>query len=451
MKIGKVTIDGCIIKLYLKRIVAILCVSILTIYILQGFRYILVDDTSSYTRITINEMYNSEENIDVIFVGGSHCYRSVVPEILDGYMGKYTYNLGTSSQNLDGSLALIKETIKHHNVDEIYLEVYYVSAFAELYKERQQLTKTYIISDYMKPSFDKVEYLLEASSPEHYLNSFIVARRKWEKIIDANYIAKMITNKSAETYVNYEWVKSEDDTEYYYDRGFVANEEVLPSAICWNDGAWNTINTDSVSEDWKKSLNEIIELCEEEDIKLTLFVAPMPQSLLIGKMNYDDYVDYISSIATENQIEYYDFNLCKDEYFSATNHEYFMDSSHLNTEGAVNFSNVFGLFVSGNISKEELFYSSFEEKLSMQDPMILGIAGPKELTSEEVCDCKILSNRMTGMEYKIVITPEGGEPRLIQDYSEEYKFSIPIDEHGIITIEWRCLDENVSQTIEIAY
>lgn len=440
-------------KLYLKRFTSIICVSALMIGLMQGFRYILVDDTNSYTRIMMNQMYSSDENIDVLFLGSSHCYRSVIPEIMDKSIGKYTFNMGTSSQELDGSLAIIKEVLKYHDVQEIYLEMYYAMAVSSPYKEREQLTNTYIIADYMKPSLNKVNYLLEASSNRHYSNSFIVARRNWEKIFDIEYIQRIIKQKAKDTYINYEWVCDEDEFEYYLDRGFVANDGALESAIWWNDSAWDSIKMNLISDCWKESLNEIIELCDAKNVKLTIFVAPMPQSTLTGKGNYDEYTQYLGLIAENAQIEYYDFNLCKDEYFNSMNYKYFKDNSHLNTMGAEKFSDLFGKLISGAISKRELFYDSYEEKLLSQNPMVLGVAGPKDNEADSVREGRIISNRNTGIEYKLVTESEEGEIRLIQNYSEETMFVWPIDEHGTLVIEWKNVDSTIdeSHVIEIDY
>lgn len=96
----------------------------------QFLQYILVDDTVSYTRITFHEMYE-QDNIDILFVGSSHCYRSFIPEILDEKLGKNTFNAGTSSQHLDSSYMIIREAAKYNDIEHIYLELYFNMAFTE--------------------------------------------------------------------------------------------------------------------------------------------------------------------------------------------------------------------------------------------------------------------------------------------------------------------------------
>ena len=140
------------------------CVLFFTAFVFIGevLQYILVDDTNSYTRITFHEMYD-QDNIDILFVGSSHCYRSFIPEILDNNVGGLnTVNAGRSSQALDGSYIIIQEAAKRNDLQRIYLELYFNVGFSS-YKDRGQLTQTYIISDYLPFSMNKVCYLLNAS------------------------------------------------------------------------------------------------------------------------------------------------------------------------------------------------------------------------------------------------------------------------------------------------
>lgn len=154
--------------------VSCLVFCILCIGIGKFFRYLLSDDASSYTRVTFHEMYE-QDNIDILFVGSSLCYKGFIPEIFDEKLGLNTFNAGTSGQHLDGSYMVIKEAAKYHDIKHIYLELYHNIARSTPYKSRKELTQTYIISDYLRPSLDKFLYMLNASGSDHYANSFIVA------------------------------------------------------------------------------------------------------------------------------------------------------------------------------------------------------------------------------------------------------------------------------------
>lgn len=443
-------------KIVAKRVISVICVIILFIGCAEGFRYILVDDTSSYTRLMMHEFYNSEKNIDILFLGSSHTYRSLVPQIADEIFGAYTFNGGTSSQALDGSLAILEEAAANNDVSHLYLELYYGMASGESYKERSQMTKTYIISDYMKPSFRKIQYLLNASSKEHYVNSFVSARRNWEKLFDSEYVTNLIIKKQTESYKNYKWVKNEEQKEYYVERGFVANDDVVNEGVYWNSAAYGKIEAvSSLTDDcdWRVTLQKIIDFCKKNEIEITLFVAPMPEWTLVGKGNYDSYSDVIQRIANENQIDYYDFNLCKSEYFPTNERNFFRDEDHLNTKGAETFSEVFSEFFVGNIRAEDLFYDSFTDKLAAEEPTVYGVAGPRENSDKKIKYAQIISNRSDEIEYQIIAMPEEGNQRMIQDFSKNKLFTLPQDEHGTLDIIWR-LTENKNeqvQCMELAY
>ena len=106
------------IKKRIKIIASVLLFCILFGLAGKGFRYILTDDTDSYTRVTFHEMYE-QENIDVLFAGSSHCYRSFIPEILDAELQMNTFNVGTSYQKMDGSLMVIREAARYNDIKQV--------------------------------------------------------------------------------------------------------------------------------------------------------------------------------------------------------------------------------------------------------------------------------------------------------------------------------------------
>lgn len=431
-------------KIILKRIASIICILGIMGVSLEGLQYLLVDDTESYTRIKMHELYNSEDNIDVLFVGSSHVNCSLNPETADALLDKNTFNAGTQGQPMDGSLAMIKEAITYYDIEQIYLEMYYGIALGEERKERTELSNIYLISDYMRPSFRKLEYLLEASSKEYYVNGFIPARREWEKIFDFDYIKNLVAKKNTKTYVEYQGAKS--GTSYYLD-GFMASEKTMTEL--WNESACNLINKENISEDWKESLDEIVDLCEKREIELILFAAPMPDMTLIGKENYDEYSGLIRNMAENYGIEYYDFNLCKSEYFDAGNLDIFRDAGHLNLYGVEEFTKIFSGFFAGNIPEKELFFDSYEEKLLSMSPRIYGIGGPRG-EEEQVSKVKVLSNRNEGIEYQVTLRTEDDEEWIIKEYSTEKSFDVPMDVKGTLKIEARHIGEGENfQVIEV--
>ena len=66
--------------LYMKKFkIAVKPICFILIFCLLNklFSFLAVDDTDSFTRIMMHEFYHPDSNIDVLFLGASHCYRSL--------------------------------------------------------------------------------------------------------------------------------------------------------------------------------------------------------------------------------------------------------------------------------------------------------------------------------------------------------------------------------------
>lgn len=425
-------------KANIKRIICFLLFCSLLVGIGKLFRYLLVDDTASYTRITFHEMYE-QDNIDVLFVGSSHCDRSFIPEIFDEKLGLNTFNGGTSAQHLDSSYLVIKEAAKYNDIKHIYLELYF-SLASHTYKDRTELTQFYIIADYLRPSIDKTLYLLNVSSKEYYPNNFILARRNWTKFFDADYVKNLLAKKSTDTYKNYEYISN--GTSWYHGKGYLANSE-SEAIKDWNYFAEHKPNTSSlgdVSQDWVDSLEDIIAFCKKKNIQLTLVSAPMSNYQLVrqGDGNYDEYIQTVQNLIEGTDVSYYDFNLCREKYIPNTS-ALFKDAGHMNYYGAKLFSNLFADFINGEIPESELFWDSYAEKLAHLEPTVFGISYYDSQTDsdEPIRHCEIIATPNTDLEYKITLSPAEGEPYQLQDFSDNRFFALRPDEHGTITIMYR--------------
>ncbi len=436
----------------IKLMVSCLVFCILFIGMGKFFRYLLTDDTSSYTRVTFHEMYE-QDDIDILFVGSSLCYRSFIPGIFDEKLGLNTFNAGTSSQQLDGSYMVIKEAARYHDIKHVYLEIYENIARGTPYKSRTELTQTYIISDYLRPSLDKYLYMLNASGSNHYSNSFIVARRNWSKFFDADHVKNVIARKSTDAYKNYEYKYIIRDSEWYAGKGYVANSKVIKDWDYFYDYGWEDVPLDEISEDWMRSLEDIIAFCGKRDIPLTLVAAPMSNCRLAGAGDYDEYIELVQDLIAGTDVDYYDFNLCKEEFFPNTS-SLFMDDHHLNCHGAERFSNLFADFLNGEIPENELFHASYEEKLTCMEPTVFGIKYRdwEDDNGGQVRDCKIISTKNRGLEYEIILSPSEGEPYKIQDFSDNDIFTVQPNEHGVITVSYRLSDRpDITRVCNVSY
>jgi len=200
-------------------------------------------------------------------------------------------------------------------------------------KVDRDLVQANIISDYMSPSLNKLEFLTQTAEAKHITNRMLPFRRDWQKLADIPYIKAVWKKKQSDSYRKYEPVVQE--REYYAGKGFVWSDATLDAeAITWWDN-FTDISEDMVS-DVTYTLNyleKIVKLCEEQGIRLIWVTAPSFDRYLKEVGPYDEAHTYIRELADKHGVAYWDFNLCKEEYLDL-DADSFIDVDHLNGKGA---------------------------------------------------------------------------------------------------------------------
>lgn len=446
-------------KKYGKRLLKVICAVVLCSVLTDGLNYMYVNaEQDAWNRIVWHNYYEEKENIDYLYLGSSHVYLSLNPVRLDELNGKNNFNLATSSQRLNGSYYLLREADKEHDLEHVFVELYYqytIGRHGRFLSERAGRMTNWRNTDYMKNSLNRLEYMLSMSTSEYYVDSFFPFVRYREKLFDLDYIRKQIAYKKSEDYLNYSYMSERGEyAEEYRDKGYYySTVELQPNSLmCVCDGEkWES---EPMTEEAEKYLRDIIEYCQDKGIKVTFFSAPMYDLQLLQAEwygGYDTYVKQVQSIVAEYGVDYYDFNLCKETYLPMQGLEDYRDLHHLNSKGAEKFTEVFYQVMQGTKEEnEQYFYQSYEEKRQETEGKVYGLL---QLSSDEKeCLYKIASNWEEGLEYKILLTPHEEETAMFQDFSENQEFVVPTDEHGKCTIIVRQSGgKKETQTIEITY
>ena len=335
----------------------------------KGFEFILVDDDTSQ-RVIMHRLYTDNTNYDTIILGSSHGYAGFDADYMSKELGISVLNLSTPEQNLDGSLALLKEADKYNDVKHVYLELYHWIGQLPAYDDRTVLVYQYNISDYMKPSINKYNYMLHMCNKNYYTSAFLPARRHWRDSFNPSVIEENVKGKLNSDYFNYH----EEDSDFGL-LGPSSSEASDDMELEYTE--FNHINTGDFSVDWVNSLKDIKKYCEDNDIELTVVVLPITDLTMVGVKNYDEYIDFVKEIIGED-VKYYDFNLLKEEYFIA-GYENFSDNNHLNVQGRKIIMEFLASLEKGEVSIDELLYSSYSEKLSsMREELFWVYARPVE-------------------------------------------------------------------------
>ena len=346
-----------------KALVAFAGVCAALFCIWKGLRYALSDDYTSYkgyARVMMHELYG-QESIDALFCGASLCYRGFDTGLLDRELGKNCFNAGSTIQGIPVSYCLLKDVFSRTTVGHVYLELEPAVEIRYDYRgDPDVVWGIYFIADNMKWGVPKLELLLKGTGPEYYASSFLVARRYWQKAFYLGYVKRNIQAKGTRAYREYGYDLLRSEAEWYVGKGYVANG-IVASEDMLDDIRASIVY--KVNEGWISCVNRIIALCREKGVEITLVRTPVSGYVLSRWASwYDDYHNMISDIADRNGVDYWDFTLVKDEYFTPEA-GLFSDSTHLNMYGARQFSTLFARVVRGELAYDDICCRSADEKL----------------------------------------------------------------------------------------
>lgn len=387
-----------------------------------------------------HQFYEHEGEIDNLFLGSSHVFCGVNSVLLDDLNGQQNFDLSSAYQSLNASYYLLKEADRKNSLSHVYLEMYYpVSLYIETGAEN------WLNIDHMKFSRNKCEYFVSIASRDlKHLPEICFPYYRYRSFLgDWDYITQTIEGKKSNTY--YHAFEDGNGYEQSMGQGYIYSSRVLQEQDKLLT-SYIDLDENPMGEVSEQYLRQIICYCQEREIPITLFVVPMYELSPISAGHYDYYVDEVRAIAAEYGVEYYDFNLVKEEYLPIQKDEFFMDTDHLNGPGADLFTVFLNQVMSGEASEnEKYFYPSFTEKLCAEEPRLYGLYIREHISEEEPYEQMktywIASNREDDMEYSITLVSEDGVESQIQDFSENKEFTLSADEHGVCKIGARMRED----------
>ncbi len=414
----------------IKNFVSIIVFLLLMFFINEVLRYLLIDDSASLTRLMMHEFYTEEENIDILFLGSSHCYRSLNPQITDEIFQKNTFNAGSSLQGLDASYALLVEAGKENRLEEVYVEIFY-GITKEVYSERNDLTATYLISDYMKHGLNRIALIMNAGPSCHFMNGFVLARRNADKILDMTWITDILSKKKKTKYRNYEYDFG------YEGKGFVGSNIYMTQEELVLGERPEELTEEIISEDSRKYIEKIIRYCERNHIKLTFFSAPMHDFVVLSQDGYDVFTQQMRKLTDNTASGYLDFNLCEQRILDLQEED-FLDMHHLNSKGAEKFSRFFAEYFN-NENQGVVIYDSRAQKFADMQAQAVGLIIEETGKGDSMLFYEItpVLSKSRAMEYQISVYPAEGDEKYLQEWSENTSFALPAGEHGVLIVEYR--------------
>lgn len=357
----------------LRKSACVLAFAAVTALVLALCDFLLTDDIHSYSRVMLQELYAQAGTIDTLFLGSSHCYRSIDPAAVDRALGGHSFNAGTSQQLPDGSYYLLQEAAAENDLETVYLEMFYTGYNSEA--SAAVPMACYLITDYMRPSSPgRYRYLWEMGGPAAFADLLMPARHT---IADPKELPALWRAKLTDGYTpgRYSYVTYPEEGEEYRGNGFVYTYGVP------GYGFGTVMDLDAgapLSDFGWEYLNRMAYFCQKKGIRLVLFTAPLPGAYAADTENYQAYVDAVRAFAENRGSEYWDFTLYRDSAVLDMQVEDYADAHHLNGQGAEKFTAVFCDTVARHAAGEDvkdLFFATLDEKLKAAPDGTVGYTG----------------------------------------------------------------------------
>lgn len=272
----------------------------------------------------VDGFYAEKKNdIDVVVVGSSNSFCTVNPLVLYEEYGIAAYDFGSSSQPMNISELYIKEALKRQKPKVIALEINMMVGDSIHNGSEAGLRWGYTN---IPLSVDKLKCIYQSVGKldaEYFSYVFPIFRyhNRWKELskTDYTYFGKDKTN---------------------YTKGYLETQSVAEYAINMSD--YDYEGETWIGEDNIVCLDEIVQLCQKNNVELLLFKSP--------KENWHKYeTNAIRALADERGLSFIDYNELYDngelELDVAAD---FRDSDHLNDFGAKKVTMHFGDYLKAN-------------------------------------------------------------------------------------------------------
>ncbi|MDO4499727.1 MAG: hypothetical protein Q4B60_00465 [Erysipelotrichaceae bacterium] len=273
-----------IIKKFWQLIKICLCICLLTGTFYYGYNYL--NDSFRTKGVEYNESFHNlpENSMDIIVLGSSHAQYSYVPSFVYQNTGLYSYVLGSACQPLKVSYEMLKEALKTQSPELIILEVYTATPL----KLWCMADSCYVLAEYQMRGEEKqnVINMLPEEKAELYKNEFLVNHNNWKDLNDF----KEILNQPDREFIDPTF-------------GFVCQDPPEYVDNWWYPNVFKETVDVELDEEDLTALNNIYNLCNENNIEILLYMMPM-DGLDVENQSYRYKV---WQWAEERNIKYLDF------------------------------------------------------------------------------------------------------------------------------------------------
>ena len=299
---------------------------VLAVVIGRAYQILSWKDTSGSYVSSLQELYNTQDDLmDVVFMGTSHVFAGVNPALLWEDYGIAAFDLAGSGQDKTTTYYNLLELLKTQSP-----KVVCVDLFALTFDTHSVTGNLYRSTLTMKFSLNAVELVKNEVEEDEQIDYIL----RWP-IVHTRY-------KELE---QYDFVDSPLNS---FGRGYCASWSAGAS-VKISDELLNDSDEEELSDKNREWLQALVDLSEEENFELILFIAPYDLS---GNESVWEMYNAAKSFAAEYGVPVLDFNVLADDIGLDFNAD-FSDSTHLNSLGAEKLTDYFGEYLNTNMNLED--------------------------------------------------------------------------------------------------
>lgn len=287
-------------------------------------------------------------SIDCLISGASHGIAGFSTSAIDEKLNCNSYNLSGNMMTMTARYVLLKKEIERNPVKTVILECSYNTFTRD----------------------EDAEYAQGDASLLPRLDSFgerLAYIGKYVSFSDWLYIYNDQLKNGMRYWLNL--LIGENDSKDVLNKGYRPKE--YNDITLSDDEIISRHNEKTVELTYQPEAQElfaeIVKMCQDKGCRVIVAVVPISDSYIWRHSDWDECFLWIQNFCKENELEYYDFNLIKTRNELFSDSVSFYDGTHLNSQGAETFAELFADVITLNDEGKDLsslFFDDYSEMIA---------------------------------------------------------------------------------------
>lgn len=280
---------------------------------------------------------------DLLFIGDSDGLCAFIPSVFYEKTGINSYNLSQEKNTGLSEYYLLSQELLRNPVKDVILQVgidTFVRDYSQEHNEGNAITVM------------RTNNLLERTA-------FLCKYVSLDGMLD---IYSNLLTRGVLCWARY---LIGDDTSAFHSAYKGWHKMSIADVTISEDEAIKSYNTERINVAFRNDriteFLQMIQLCKDNDINVTVIVVPMADKYVWKKSNGDAFYQTLSGLCVDNGVRFIDFNLYNDRYDLFSDSFSFKDGIHLSEQGARDFTELLSelYFCEDSMYDQDLFYKSY--------------------------------------------------------------------------------------------